>query len=94
MHLMDKSSWTRFKRGISHDFQQGVHQLSPAGARALQWLGEAGKRRLTRLRAISWHAFPLPLNVVLLLVATREYKPLCPRTSHSHAHIRALVHFW
>jgi len=24
----------------------------------------------------------------LVAVATREYKPLCPRTSHSHAHIR------
>jgi len=70
MRLRDESSWTRFKRGISHDFQQGVHQLSPAGARALQWLGEAGKGRLTRLRAISWHAFPLPLKVVLLLIGT------------------------
>jgi hypothetical protein len=70
MRLRDESSWTRFKRGISHDFQQGVHQLSPVGARALQWLGEAGKRRLTRLRALSWHAFPLPLNVVFLLIGT------------------------
>ena len=68
--MRDESSWTRFKRGISHDFQQGVHKLSPAGARALQWLGEAGKGRLTRLRAISWHAFPLPLKVVLLLIWT------------------------
>jgi len=70
MRLKDESSWTRFKRGISHDFQHMVHQLSPAGARALQWLGEAGKGRLTRLRAISWHAFPLPLDVVLLLIGT------------------------
>jgi hypothetical protein len=70
MRLKDESSWTRFKRGISHDFQRGVHQLSPAGARALQWLGEAGKGRLTRLRAISWHAFPFPPKVVLLLIGT------------------------
>jgi hypothetical protein len=68
--MRDESSWTRFKRGISHDFQQGVHKLSPAGARALQWFGEADKGRLTRLRAISWHAFPLPLKVVLLLIWT------------------------
>jgi hypothetical protein len=66
--MRDESSWARFKRGISHDFRRGIHQLSPAGARALQWLDEAGKGHLTRLRAISWHVFSLPLKIVLLLI--------------------------
>jgi hypothetical protein len=68
--MKDESSWTRFKQGVSHDFQQGVHKLSPAGARALQWLGDAGKGRITRLRPPPWRTVPLPFKAVLLLIAT------------------------
>jgi hypothetical protein len=68
--MKDESSWTRFKQGVSHDFQQGVHRLSPAGVRALQWLGDASKGRITRLRPPPWRTVPLPFKAILLLIAT------------------------
>jgi hypothetical protein len=56
--MREGSAIGRLKQSMSRGLQRGVNMIRPVGPRVLQWLSNAGRGGLARLRATPWPIFP------------------------------------